>query len=306
MTLDVELWTWRGDFDADIDIPTTRCIEWGREEQVPLTLFVSLSNKGLGLMDQSRYLDRLEDALHRWSTSEHVEFAVHTHCKNLPMSFPTPCDGIDAYDPDEIEAILRWSKRFLEGATGRTVVAHRSGDYRMPDGGIGRLAPMLSRSALWLDSSDISVSYSRATRIGDVIELPPATEPALSARHKVWAPDNMGLAEMAEFFALARPRTDVMVMNCHSFSLVSGGVDPHSRLKAVWFSLPPALQCRLRPLLGLYKGAWRAVPGLGDDAPGESSTWRILASLTQHLKEAGCEFTLATAAAGASVAAQGD
>lgn len=292
LTVDVELWTMRGSFEQDIETPMNKLLDWTAKEGLPVTLFTSLSNKGLGGHSQEEYLKILQEALLRWSKNPLVEFGVHSHCLNLPLSFPTLQDGLDRYDHGELDEIIGWQKQVLTQLTGQDIYSHRSGGYRLPKEGLSYLSSILTKHKIYIDSSDISTQHSKQVKLNGLIEIPPATNTRLSSHRKVWAPDNMGFDEMVKFYEDITNETDILVMNWHSFAMMPALLDPHSRLKQFWFSMPSVSQRALRPFINVGKKAWRKLPSdRGASSADESASFLVLRTIIDYLRSKDCEFT---------------
>lgn len=299
LTFDVELWTWRGDIAMDVERPLDELIRFSEQHHVPITLFVALSNKGLGSLSSEEYRARMFELLARHASNPLVEFGVHAHCLGLPVGFDTPADEIDAYSMSQAEEIIRWSVDIMQTATGRVPQAFRAANFALPRRNLADFGTMLSRQGIIVDSSDLEVIHSRPARMGGVWEIPPATDPILGPRHKVWSPDTMPVDEMTRFAEEAAAHTQLLVMNAHSFLFEDAGIyRPDSPALQLWFSLPPALQSVARPMLALAK---RAASRRATQAPASVGTsvsrapaLRTLVTVVEWLRDADCEFTTLT------------
>lgn len=291
LTVDVELWTWRGDYELDVEKPVETLLGLAKRYEVPITFFVSLSDKGLGRTSDGDYLARTQRLVSHIAESDWSDVAVHTHCRNLPVGFPTPDDEISAYAADACAELIEWNVAQITRASGRPPCAHRAANFSLPSVDPLGFYDLLSRFGLLVDSSDISIPFSGPKEVRTVLEMPPATTTYMGARHKVWSPDTMTIDEMLELASQGVKESDTLVMNSHSFMF---GAPAHHRpdqpLFRTWFGLPPAVQDVLRPPLRIVKRIARSRrPSAGP--AGVSSVTERLSQLVQRLGDDGWGFT---------------
>lgn len=266
-----------------------------------MTLFVALSDKGMPSFSPGEYLSKIRPVIAELATNPLFEFGVHTHCRGLPMDFATEHDELSAYAAREAEHIVAWCQRQIAELTGTLPRVHRAANYSICRDELRWFGDMLHRYGIEIDSSDITVEYSRATRMGGVWELPPTTTSALGARHKVWSPDTMDAETMLALAAEAGNHTSTLVSNAHSFLFEEAGLyRPDSPTLKAWFSLPPAVQQFLRPGVRVVKRGVqrRGARPLIDPGAVEQPALQTLRSVVSSLRSQGCEFLPLSACAG--------
>ena len=239
ITVDVELWSWRRDFELDIEKPVFELVKLADREKIPIILFISLSDKGYG---DKNYRENVTKLL-RKIKSKYISYGIHTHCKNLPLNFETKSDNLKDYSLEKEIEILKWYKKNVERITEKKIVAHRAGNWAIPS--LKILDEAFKKAGIKIDSSDLSQEYSKIIKTNSLVEIPPATNRRLSRHPIVWSPDQMTVDEMINFYNEARSKTDVLVMNFHSFS-ISGNLGSKVR---VWNKIPAPFKKVLRLFL---------------------------------------------------------
>ena len=284
LTMDVELWSWRGNFEEDIEKPVFRTIELIQNENVPITLFVSLSEKGLVFRD---YFKKITDFIASLHKSNLIEFGIHTHCRNLPTAFQTKNDDLKDYSLEQIEEIISTCKKELEKVLGKKIYAHRAGNYSIPP--LNIMDEIFKKTGITIDSSDISIYYSTVKRYNNFYEMPPATNEYFSKKLRVFSPDQMGFDEMIKFYKESKGYTRNLIMNSHSFSMYGKtGIHPESSFVQIWYNIPVTLQKMLRPGISISKKISRK---FGKKEKINSIPYETLKKAMIYLKEDGCKFT---------------
>jgi hypothetical protein len=280
LSSDAELWSWNKNFKQDVWEGVLKLVEVAEKEKIPLTLFVSLSDKGYGNFD---YLEKITSLVKRIK-SKYISFGIHSHCKNLPLNFPTPSDYLRDYQKDQIIQILQWYKEELEKITKNKVLIHRAGSYAIPN--LDVLNECFKETKIIIDSSDISREYSKLLRLKNFVEIPPATNREYSKKLRVWSPEQMSLKEMLDFYFKAKNKTDVLVVNFHSFS-VYGNL---GWKKKVWYKVPNWLRGLLRPAINPLKNKISMQETKEDSQKEVSENFKNLKKLIEFLKAEKCEF----------------
>jgi hypothetical protein len=271
LTSDVELWSWRKNFKRDIEEGVLKLIELAEKERIPITFFISLTDKGYGIEEYSKKISDLVKKI----KSKKVFFGIHPHCRGLDLDF-IKSDNLKEHSEEEIVKILSENKKELEKITNREIRVHRAGNYGIPR--LDILNRVFKKTGLLIDSSDISIGYSQITKLPHLIEIPPATSKEYSKKSRVWTPEQMSLKEILNFYNKSKNKTEVLVINFHSFS-VYGNISG----KRIWYFLPLFLRNFLRPLIKKIK-----------KSPEESrisENFEKLYKLVRFLKKQGDKFT---------------
>lgn len=274
LTSDVELWSWNGNFEKDIEKGVLKLVELVEKEKIPITLFISLSDKGYG---DKNYKFKIKELIKKIK-SKYIEFGAHTHCKNLSLKFPTDSDNLKDYSKIEIVEILRWYKKEIEKITNKKIITHRAGSYAIPN--LNLLNECFNDLGLKIDSSDISIEYSKMLKLRNLIEIPPATNKFYSKSLRVFSPEQMSLKEMIKFYEESKEHTDILVINFHSFS-VYGNLGWKKR---VWYAMPKIVRIILKPLINNFKPKIRA------ENIRLSQNFVNLYRIIKFLKKDNCEF----------------
>jgi len=243
LTSDVELWSWNRNFEQDIVKGVLSLIKLVEKEKIPITFFISLSDKGY---EDKDYLSKIISFI-RKIKSKYVSFGTHTHCKNLPLNFNTESDNLKDYPKENIIKILKWYKKELDKSTKKKIYLHRSGNYTIPD--LRILDECFLKSGLNIDSSYILKEYSNIIKLKNMIEIPPATNKKYSKKLIVWSPEQMSLKQMIDFYNQAKNKSDLLVINFHSFS-VYGDL---GKKKKLWYLIPKNIKKIIKPLINLLK-----------------------------------------------------
>ena len=275
LTVDVELWSWRRNFELDIEKSLKVLEKFSIEEKIPLTLFISLSDKGYDCKD---YLKKISEVISKIK-SENIKFGIHSHCTNLPLDFKTKSDNLKDYDREHITRILEWYKKELEKITNQKIIVHRAGSYEIPS--LQVLKECFPRG-LKIDSSDISQDYLKIKELNSLLEIPPATNRQLWAQHRVWSPEQLSFKEMVKFYNEAKKHTNLLIMNFHSFS-VYGYLGKKAR---IWYKMPLCLRKTLKPFVNLVKGKKSVI---GTEAK-ESKNFENFKNIVKFLKKEKCKF----------------
>ncbi len=277
LTSDVELWSWSRNFKKDIEIALNKLVELEKKENIPITFFVSLSDKGYGEED---YLKKIIKVIKKIK-DKNIEFGIHTHCKGLSIDFIKE-DNLGDYDKKQIIKILVWNKKELEKATGKKVIVHRAGNYGIRD--LNSLNDIFKKLGLKIDSSNINQYYSIPKKYNNFVEIPPATNKEYSKKLIVWSPEQMSLKELTNFYYKSKKKTDILVINFHSFS-VYGDL---GKKKKIWYSLPRFVRGLLKPFIKKMKEKKRK------NKPEEelvvSKNYEKLLRMIRFLKKQGDEF----------------
>jgi hypothetical protein len=280
LSSDVELWSWNKNFKQDVEIGTIRLVELVYREKIPITFFISLSDKGYG---SEGYLENIKAIISKLR-SKKIEFGVHTHCSNLPLEFETPSDKLKDYNEKEIIDILKWNKRVLEDITKKKIVVHRAGGYNIPS--LEILNDCFKKTGLKIDSSDITQEYSSISKRDSLVEIPPATNKKYSKKLIVFGPEQMSLKQMFKFYYKAKKRgAEVIVINFHSFS-VYGNLGFKAK---IWHKMPVFIRKRLKKLLENKKKEIKEGIFIENESR-QSPNFEKLIKLISFLKNKNCEF----------------
>ncbi|MBU0959646.1 MAG: hypothetical protein KKB31_06895 [Nanoarchaeota archaeon] len=272
---DVELWSWNKNFDQDVKNGLLKLVELADEEKIPITFFISLSDKGY---NQPEYGEKILSLIKK-IRSKYVCFGIHTHCQNLPLNFNTKKDHLNRYSKKEIISILKWYKKEIETITKKKIFVHRAGSYSIPP--LPILEECFKEAGVKIDSSDISQEYSKILRIKNLVEIPPSTNKRYSKKLRVWGPEQMSPKEIMIFYKKAIKKTRVLVVNFHSFS-VYGDLGKKAR---VWHKMPTFLRVLLKPVVKLIKKDSKII------MKEESPAFANLKKMIKYLKNNGCTFT---------------
>ena len=147
LTSDVELWSWNKNFEQDVKNGVLKLVELAEREKIPVTLFISLSDKGYF---EKNYIEKISELI-KQIKSKIIDYGIHTHCKNIPMGFPTIHDNLKDYKKEEMERIVKWYKNKLEKITKKKVFTHRAGSYAIPN--LEIIDEVLGKNNLTIDSS---------------------------------------------------------------------------------------------------------------------------------------------------------
>lgn len=281
LSSDVELWSWNKNFEQDVKAGVLKLVELAEKEKIPLTLFISLSDKGYG---DANYLEKIT-ALIKEIKSKQIHFGIHSHCKNLPIKIKTSSDYLKDYPKEEITEILRWYKKELERITHKKIFLHRAGSYAIPE--LELLDKCFRETGLRVDSSDISKEYSKLLKLKNLIEIPPATNKKYSEKLRVFSPEQMSFEELRDFYNESKEKTEILVINFHSFS-VYGNLGWR---KKVWYKTPGFLRRLLRPLISLIKNKTSNQTFKINEQKKTSENFKNLEKLIQFLKREKCNFT---------------
>lgn len=243
LSSDIELWSWNRRFNQDVEKGVLELVKLAEKEKIPITLFLSLSDKGYG---EEKYLQKIEEVIKKIN-SKYISFGIHTHCKNLPLEFPTPSDNLKDYSKEEIVKILRWYKKNLEKFTKKKIISHRAGGYNIPN--LKILEECFKKTGIKIDSSDISRNYGEKIKTPFIIEIPPATNRKLSKKLRVWGPEQMSNKEIIDFYKQAKDKTETLVIVFHSFS-VFGSLGKKAR---IWHKMPNVARKMMKPLIKKIK-----------------------------------------------------
>lgn len=284
LTMDVELWNWRGNFAEDIEKPVLKTIELLQKETVPITLFISLSDKGFKC---ENYFYRITDFVSSLPKTDLIEIGIHTHCRNLSVPFPTKSDNLRDYNQKQIEEIVTMYKEALENSSKRRIYAHRAGSYAIPP--LKVLDEIFERLKITVDSSDIFIYHSEIRKYESFYEIPPATNEQLSKNLRVFSPDQMSFNEMIKFYNKSKSYSQNLVINSHSFSMYGESIiRPSSLSVRFWYGIPSFLQKMLRPEMKIYQKIYRKFRG---HEPNENTeAFETLRKIIAFLKQDGCKF----------------
>jgi hypothetical protein len=280
LTSDVELWSWNRDFKQDVEAGVLRIMKLCEEEKIPITLFVSLSDKGYAQKD---YLPKIKNLLDKLK-SKYVHFGVHTHCKNLPIDYSNISDDLNQYSEAETVKILKWYKQELESATHTKIFVHRAGGYNIPN--LMLLERCFKNVGLKIDSSLLKRAYSEPLKIGKLKEISPATNFRYVNKKIVWSPEQMTLKEMAKFYNEAKTKTGILVINFHSFS-VYGDL---GWKKKMWYKIPFWARFLFKPIIEMLKYLGNSNKKKSNN-PKISESFINLYKTIKFLKADGCVFT---------------
>jgi len=274
LSSDVELWSWNRNFSQDIEKGVIKLIEFANKEKIPITFFISLSDKGYWEKDYLKKIILLMKKL----DGEGIEFGVHSHCKNLPLEFPTLSDNLKDYPLDQAVKIIKWYKKQLEKILKKNIRVHRAGGYQIPSP--NTLSRIFNTTGLKIDSSALEVEYSSPRKFRNLIEISPATNKKYSKKLIVWGPEQMSNKELLKFYKKAKTKTKVLVINFHSFS-VHGFLGKKAK---IWHKLPNWLRKILRPFTKKFKENSK------NNLESESPHFKNLKKIIRFLKEQECEF----------------
>src|SRR3989344_6895229 len=189
LTSDIELWSWNRSFEQDIKMGTLKLIELSEKEKVPLTLFISLIDKGYGNNDYLNAIKRLTKGI----KSKNVAWGIHTHCKNLPIEYSNYSDNLKDYSEEEIIKILNWYKKELENLSNKKITVHRAGGYHIPR--LNILEKCFKKTGIKMDSSLLFRDYSQPLKLNGLSEIPPATNKKYAKKRIVFGPEQMSKKE---------------------------------------------------------------------------------------------------------------
>ncbi|MBI2045156.1 hypothetical protein HYT23_03795 [Candidatus Pacearchaeota archaeon] len=280
LTSDVELWSWNKNFERDVRIGVLKLVELAENEKIPVTLFISLSDKGYAQADYLENISKLINLL----KSKYVSFGIHTHCKNLPIDYSNKSDNLIDYSEEETVKILGWYKKELEKIAGKKIYVHRAGGYHIPK--LEVLNECFKKTKIKIDSSLLFREYSRPFNLKNMREIPPATNMKYSKKRIVWSPEQMSFKEIIGFYKDAKSKTDVLVINFHSFS-VYGDL---GFKKKIWYSMPKLVRLLLRPIINLQKNKMKKGKVISKTSK-PSNNFVNLKRMIKFLKEDGCVFT---------------
>jgi hypothetical protein len=282
LSSDVELWSWRNNFETNIKQGVLKLIELAKNEKIPITLFISLSNKGYNEIDYLQNITKFVKTINY----KDVEFGTHTHCKNLPIEYSNKSDNLKDYSKEEIIQILKWYKMELEKMTKQKIIVHRAGSYMIPK--LEILNECFKNAGLKIDSSDLNSEYGIITKLSNITEVPPGTSKEYSKKLRVFSPEQMTLKEMISFYRKCKNHgTRILVINFHSFSIY-GSLGKKALL---WQKSPKVIRNIVKPIINAIKQKNRE-KGLVNvnKEPAITKNFNNLLNLIKILKNDYCEF----------------
>jgi len=277
LTSDVELWSWKKDFEQDVKLGVKELVKLANKEKIPITLFISLSDKGYNKKDYIKKITKLIKNI----KSKCVKIGIHSHCTNLPLNLKAKSDNLKDHSKEDIIKILKWNKQILEKITKNKILIHRAGNYTIPK--LEILRECFDKTGLKIDSSLIIRDYSRPLKSRNFLEIPPASNKKYSKKLRIWSPEQMSNKEFLSFYKKAKSRTDVLVINFHSFS-VYGSLGKKAR---IWYKMPGFARKLARPLVKKIKSGKQEI---NKPRAKISLNFINLIKAIKFLKKQGCEF----------------
>jgi len=112
LTFDCEIWSKNKNLSEDFYFPTITIANFFENKKIPITLFISLSQKFPQINNYYETLDRL---LKKLKSYKYISIQPHLHFYNLPIKgINTKSDTMKNYTSSELSKMINWAIKFLK------------------------------------------------------------------------------------------------------------------------------------------------------------------------------------------------